>query len=297
MAERITLAHVSDLHLTADDGAARSEARLLGRLRGMNRSFERLLADPPLRAADLVLVTGDVTDTGEAAAWERFWAAVAAAGLAGRVAVLPGNHDVCCLGWRRTRPRSEDWARMRAGLALGNHESEFPWVRRLGDQVALFAVDSTNAGNASGLDNARGRLGREQLVALGRLLSLYEEVPHKFLLLHHSPNIPAPATSRRRGEAALPWWEREAMRLDPFDRRALRLLAAVFRVKAVLHGHTHDCLDRTVGGVRIVGAPAATEPDAGGALRYKLLTLYPETGQLRARIRRVEPKRTSNIEH
>jgi predicted phosphodiesterase len=87
------------------------------------------------------------------------------------------------------------------------------------------------------------------------------------------------------------------MRLDPFDRRALRLLAAVFRVKAVLHGHTHDCLDRTVGGVRIVGAPAATEPDAGGALRYKLLTLYPETGQLRARIRRVEPKRTSNIEH
>ncbi len=297
MAERITLAHVSDLHLTADDGAARSEARLLGRLRGMNRHFERLLADPPLRAADLVVVTGDVTDTGEAAAWDRFWAAVATAGLSGKVAVLPGNHDVCCLGWRRTRPRSEDWARMRAGLAKDGHESAFPWARRLGDRVALFAVDSTNAGNASGLDNARGRLGREQLVALGRLLALYEEIPHKFILLHHSPNIPAPATSRRRGEAALPWWEREAMRLDPFDRRALRLLAAVFRAKAILHGHTHDCLDRTVGGVRIVGAPAATEPDAAGALRYKLLTLYPETGQLRARVRRVESNRTSNIEH
>jgi 3',5'-cyclic AMP phosphodiesterase CpdA len=289
MMERITLAHVSDLHLTAEDGAARSEVRLLGGLRGMNRNFGRLLADPPLRRADLVVVTGDVTDRGDLAAWERFWEMAETAGLAGRLAVLPGNHDVCCLGLRRTRPRVEDWARMRAGLARGGHESAFPWIRRLGPDAALFAVDSTNAGNASALDNARGRLGREQLVALGRALALYADVPHKFLLLHHSPNIPEAATSRRRGEAPTPWWERGAMQLDPFDRRALRLLAAVFRVKAILHGHTHDSLDRTVGGVRIVGAPAATEPDAAGALRYKLLTLYPESGRLQARLRRVFP--------
>ncbi len=61
----------------------------------------------------------------------------------------------------------------------------------------------------------------------------------------------------------------------------------MFRVKAILHGHTHDSLDRTVGGVRIIGAPASTEPDAGGCLRYKLHTLHLDSGRLASRTERV----------
>ncbi|HOB54330.1 MAG TPA: metallophosphoesterase [Acidobacteriota bacterium] len=297
MHRRITIAHLSDLHLTADDRTPRSEARLFGRLRGMNGHLERLLADPPLRASDLVVVTGDVTDHGDLAEWERFWSLVTAAGLRDRLAVLPGNHDVCCLGSRRRRPRAEDWARARSGLALGGHEWVFPWVRSVGGALTLFAVDAANAGNSSGLDNAVGRIGRRQLAELGRCLLLFQDAPLKLILIHHSPNIPRPATSRRRGERPAVFWERRALQLDPFDRRCLRLLAAVFRVKAILHGHTHDSLDRTVAGVRIIGAPASTEPDAAGCLRYKLHTLHLDSGRLASRTERVPaaPTRTARV--
>jgi 3',5'-cyclic AMP phosphodiesterase CpdA len=287
LSQRLTIAHLSDLHLTADDASPRSEARLFGRLRGMGGHLERLLAHPPLRACDLAVVTGDVTDHGHLAEWQRFWDLVSDAGLRDRVAVVPGNHDVCCLGVRRRRPRAEDRARARAGLAQGGHESAFPWMRRVGAGLALFAVDAANAGNASGLDNAVGRIGRAQLAALGRCLLLCHDVPFKLIVLHHSPNIPRPETSRRRGERPLAFWERRALQLDPFDRRCLRLLAAVFRVKAILHGHTHDSLDRTVGGVRIIGAPASTEPDAAGCLRFKLHTLHLGSGRLASRTERV----------
>lgn len=287
MKERVTLAHLSDLHLVADPARPRTETRLFGRLRGMNGHFRRLLADPEVQSADLVMVTGDVTDHGLMAEWEVFWEAVETAGLGARLLAIPGNHDVCCLDLVRRRPLSEDWARMRCGLRLGGQEVEFPAVRRVGRELALFAIDSTNGGNCSGLDNAVGRLGREQLSRLGRSLLLWQQVPHKLILLHHSPNIPRPATSRRRRERPLRLWERRGLELDPFDRRCLRLLAAIFGVKAILHGHTHDAMDRTVGGVRLVGAPASTEPDRRGALCYKLHHLYLESGLLRCRERRV----------
>jgi len=287
MKERVVLAHLSDLHLVADPARSRTETRLFGRLRGMNGHFHRLLASPDLQAADLVVVTGDVTDHGLMAEWEVFWQAVEAAGLGARLLVLPGNHDVCCLDLFRRRPLAEDWARMRSGLRLGGQETDFPAVRQVGTHLALFAVDSTNGGNCSGLDNAVGRIGREQLARLGRSLLLCQRVPHKLILLHHSPNIARPTTSRRRRERPLRLWERRGLELDPFDRRCLRLLAAIFGVKAILHGHTHDALDRTVGGVRLVGAPASTEPDRQGWLRFRLHHLYLESGQLRCREGRV----------
>jgi 3',5'-cyclic AMP phosphodiesterase CpdA len=286
MREHVTIAHLSDLHLTADNTTPRSEPKLFGRLKGMNTSFRRLLADEDLRAARLVLVTGDITDRGLLIEWEQFWKAVDEAALTPRMVVLPGNHDVCCLGLRRQRPRAEDWARARQGLAMGGQEHAFPWIRRHDTDVAFFGVDSANAGNLSGLDNAIGRIGHHQLAELGRSLLLYQDVPHKFILLHHSPNIPAPATSRRRGEKVTPVWERKTLQLEPFDRRALRLLARIFRVKAILHGHTHAHLDRHVGGVRIIGAAASTEPDGEGCLSYKHYTLYRGTGTLRATTRR-----------
>jgi len=288
MKEPFSMVHLSDLHLVPDADTPRSEPRLFGRLKGMNAYFNRLLQDKVLCAADVVMVTGDITDQGHMIEWETFWRVVKDAGISHKIVVLPGNHDVCCMGIRRGRPRAEDWARVRAGLGLGGQESTFPWIRKVSHQVVFFAVDSSNAGNINGLDNAVGRIGTPQLAELGRCLVLYQDIPYKILLLHHSPNIPSPATSRRRNQKVTPFWERKTMQLDPFDRRALRLLARIFRVKVILHGHTHTGIDRHVGGVRIIGTAASTEPDAHGFLRYKYYKLYLETGLLRARTRKVD---------
>src|SRR5260221_10919123 len=74
-----TLAHASDLHF------------------GLSRAAERTataLCHAFLDAhVDHVVVTGDVTHRGRAAEWERFRAAFAPLSQAGRLTVIPGNHD------------------------------------------------------------------------------------------------------------------------------------------------------------------------------------------------------------
>ena len=125
-----TIAHLSDLHLTGDERAPRSEPRLFGALRGMNAAFRRLVRAPALQTADLVLVTGDVTDRGEPAAWEVFWRELHDAGLIQRTRVIPGNHDLCHLGVRLTDYRI-DVQRAMAGLGAGMQPVRFPWVEAL----------------------------------------------------------------------------------------------------------------------------------------------------------------------
>lgn len=265
----LAIVHLSDLHLTAEEGAARSEPRLWGKLRGMNGRLRRILRSEPVQSADLVVVTGDVTDAGHLAAWQVMRDAAATAGLSDRLAVLPGNHDVSCLGVR-ARPAAEDFARAAAGLQGLGQPSRFPWSRVIDDgRVAILAVDSTRKANVTGLTNALGALGENQLIRLARLLEGHRRVPVKLLLIHHSPNIPAPATSRRRGEAPHGLVTRTLHQLEAGDRRALRVLCRAHGVRAILHGHTHDALDRRVNGVRMIGAPASTEPGPDGMLRIQ----------------------------
>ncbi len=270
-ARPFTIVHLSDLHLTADDRAPRSEARLFGALRGMNASFRRLVATPALREADLVLVTGDVTDRGEPAAWEAFWGPLREAGLLPKVRVIPGNHDLCHLGVRLTDYRV-NVQRAATGLAAGGQPTRFPWVERLaGGRIALVGLNSANIGNRSGATNAIGRLGFFQLEALARLLRRERGTPVVIVALHHSPNIPANRTADVRRLARMSPVERWGMELSQPERRALRLLCLVAGVRLVVHGHLHRCEDRRVNALRIVGAPASTEPvadDHGAHLPY-----------------------------
>jgi 3',5'-cyclic AMP phosphodiesterase CpdA len=86
----LRVAHLSDLHITENE-----DARMVERRRpGGNASFERLLDAAPLYDANVVLVTGDVTDRGTAGAWRAFLDAVEERDLAGRVVLVPGNHDI-----------------------------------------------------------------------------------------------------------------------------------------------------------------------------------------------------------
>ena len=266
-----TIVHLSDLHLTADDGAPRSEARLFGSLRGMNASYRRLVASPVVRQADLVLVTGDVTDRGEPAAGARFWQPLREAGELHKVRVIPGNHDLCHLGVRLTDYRI-NVQRALAGLAAGVQPTRFPWAEVVaGGRVALIGLNSANLGNRTGATNAIGRIGFYQLEALARLLRRVREVPVVLVALHHSPNIPANRTADGRRLARMSPIERWGMELPQPERRALRLLCLVAGVRLIVHGHVHRFEDRRVNALRIVGVPASTEPvadDHGAHLPY-----------------------------
>jgi predicted phosphodiesterase len=260
----LTIVHLSDLHLTAADDGSRSEPKLFGKLRGMNAACRKVLATPAVRDADLVLVTGDVTDRGEPEAWKVFWGAVEAAGLAKKVLVVPGNHDVGCLGfrlpWRSKAYATEGLQRAIDGLRLGNQPTKFPWAVRPDPRLVIFGLNSNNLGEFRWTGAAGGELKYFELERVAGLLHKHRDVPVKIVALHHSPNIPQTETACRRGQKPLGKLERLALQIPQDQRRALRLLCHAAGVRLILHGHVHLSEDRRVGGVRIVGACATTEP-------------------------------------
>ena len=270
---RYTIAHLSDLHLTASDTAWRSEPGIFGRLRGMNEAFRQIVATPKIQSADLVLVTGDVTDRGDLDAWRFFWEVVNEAGLADRLRVVPGNHDLCCLSMRlftaRHKRQKGDLRKAAAGLRLCGQETRFPWGFRPNEHVALFGLNSNNLGNRTVAENAMGQIGYYQLGAFADLLHKHRDAAVKIVALHHSPNIPRVETALKRGQKPMGAMERWLHEIPREQRRALLLLCRTHRVRLVLHGHLHGIEDRRVGGVRIIGAPAATEP-ANGRGEYPL---------------------------
>jgi 3',5'-cyclic AMP phosphodiesterase CpdA len=256
------IVHLSDLHLTANDNAPRSEPRLFGALQGMNAAFRKIVRADAVQDADLLLVTGDVTDRGDLETWRIFWQVLTDAGLFKRTLVVPGNHDVCCLGVRAPWDRGvqADWEKAVAGLQLGHQPTKFPWVRKPDPRVVVFGLSSNNLGNFSAVTNAMGQLGYFQLQRLAEQLHVHRDVPVKIVLLHHSPNIPEEETALKRGQQPVGRLQRQAHQIPQDQRRALRLLCITHRVRLVLHGHLHLAEDRRVGGIRIVGSGASTEP-------------------------------------
>jgi len=267
--------HLSDLHLTRTDGRPRSEPDLLSPLKGMNQTFRRLLATQQLQNADLILVTGDITDRGDTASWQVFNEATTRAGVADRLLLVPGNHDVCCLGTRlpgrRNAYRTDDLRRATRGLSMGMAESSqmleggwpvtrFPIVAHPDPRVVVFGLNSNFLGNLNIASNALGKVDYFQLVALAGKMHRFRNVPVKIVALHHSPNIPYTATARRRGTRPLTALARAGHQIPRGQRRAIRLLCITHRVRLLLHGHLHQADDRRISGLRIVGAPASTQP-------------------------------------
>ena len=279
-----SIAHLSDLHLTKTDDAERTEPKLFGKLKGMNEAFRKILKTDPIQKSDLVLVTGDVADRGDINSWQVFWGAADAARIADRVAVLPGNHDVCCLNARmllnaKKNYREEDLEKARAGLRLGRkltkldyNPLKFPWSLVPDPRVVIFGLNSNNLGNYGAISNAMGSLGYYQLSALASKLHVHRDIPVKIIALHHSPNIPGTETARRRGTRAFNILERYTHEIPEGQRQALHLLCITHRVRLLVHGHLHMAEDRDIGGVRIVGVPSTTEPIRGRRKTYQFYT-------------------------
>jgi 3',5'-cyclic AMP phosphodiesterase CpdA len=295
------IVHLSDLHLTDNDARPRSEPRLLRPLRGMNAAFRTLLRAPEVQNADLLLVTGDVTDRGDSTSWSVFAGALGDAGLSRRVLVIPGNHDVCCLGARlplRSGYPRADLARAARGLRLALKSTpasffrdspggRFPWLALPTPELAVIGMNSNNLGNLSVISNAMGAVDFFQLERLARLLWRVRDVPVKILALHHSPNIPGPATARRRGQQPFSALDRAGHQVPEGQRRALRLLCLSHRVRLIVHGHLHRAEDRRVNGVRVIGAPASTEPERAtdGRSRCSFFSYTLDRGTLRLSVK------------
>ena len=132
----LRIAHLSDLHV--NEGAT---VRMVERAHpGGNRQLDRLLDAPPLGDADVILVTGDVTDRGTAASWRSFLDAVDERDLAARMILVPGNHDIAFVDHivRRRALRLDRFAIVQLGNLLKFAEA---FAETLGGQRGVCFID------------------------------------------------------------------------------------------------------------------------------------------------------------
>jgi 3',5'-cyclic AMP phosphodiesterase CpdA len=257
-----TLAHLSDLHATPVSlrWLTLSPKQALGWLKwSFRRSkqhrpevLDALIADLRAEKPDHVVVTGDLTNLGMK---EEFPGAVAwlqRLGNGRQVSVVPGNHDAYVAlpqasSWghwaeylesdalERTTPTS---AQNGCGLMF-----DFPSLRVRGP-VALIGV---NSARPVGLFRANGRVGRQQLEKLEKVLgSLADSGLCRIVFIHHPPIEEGLTKSRRLADAA-----------------ALREVLKSAGAELVLHGHTHRTVLNQVPGpeglIPVVGVRSASD--------------------------------------
>lgn len=173
------------------------------------------LADALVRAqVDVVCVTGDVTENGKVAEGDLFWKLFGK--LAGRLVLVPGNHD------RGTDDVARDIVAER-GRAW---TVECPWAR-------FICLDSTQPGNEVPIF-AWGGLDDGQVAFAADAAKTTE--PHRLpvVLLHHHVLPAAPGEDIVSAVS-------DAFKM-PFLRQVengRRLLAALPGHSLILHGHRH----------------------------------------------------------
>lgn len=197
---RFTLAHLSDTHLTSVgtryNGVLDADAALA---RAVDLLRTGLEAGTTL---DAVVVSGDLTDSGDPDAYARLAAALD--GLAPTLVFATGNHDLRVQFHRSLLDRDDE------GPVLQLHA--LPGLR-------LIVLDSTVPGAG------HGRLDPSHLAELAAVLAQ----PHPggtVLVLHHPP-IPAPSTLHHY------------FALQRDSRRALAEIIAGTDVRLILAGHHH----------------------------------------------------------
>lgn len=249
-----TVLQLTDLHLTDEDTQSRTEPKILGALKGMNARFRALMASKEAADADLILVTGDITDSGEIASWTHFWDGVLAAGMESKVRVVLGNHDVASLKLFAPlvprKDRSLRRARYSRGLRLGRAAIAYPWHERFfDDQLLVVALRSTQEDNVTNLTNAIGRLPRNQLRKLKTKLKDNMDARHKIVALHHPPKFPEDGS------------------VNPFlhdirkeDANEFLDICEEYGVDLIMHGHMHRYMEQRSGSLLVIGAAASTEP-------------------------------------
>ena len=274
MDREITIAHLTDPHL--DLGAPRGRSllgkRALSRLnwhlkrRRIQRAdlCDAIVADIHRHAPAAIAMTGDLVNFALEEEFRRGRDWLERLGPAGRVGVVPGNHEALAPGMVRALHAA--WGPYLAG---DDGTPGFPWRRDLGP-VSLVGV-STAAASVPFL--ATGMVGSGQLDRLDALLAaLAAEGRLAVVLIHHPPT-----------DITVP---RKAL----IDRKAVRAILARHGAGLVLHGHTHRAelswIDGRTGRIPVLGAPSAScepGPDRDGAA-WRLLRLSRQGTDWRLRM-------------
>lgn len=254
----ITLFHLSDLHCGKTIAQPMDpDTHVVVNLH--QQRLDRLFADlaqavKSTQGVCVLVITGDLTDSGEKDQYAEVGGRIAAFRQATRIEVriVPGNHDVGGgLGTEFDQACADRFDALAKTLGMkpffaAPADAELPYVEILGDaqngQVRLFYLNSCSHKGLG--DFAKGALGEPQRARLAAQLKVDFPGP-SLLCLHHKPVTPGK-----------PDW---AMGLAEDDRDALKACIEQSGVVALLYGHQSEAKDEFRSAVAVYhpGSPKA----------------------------------------
>jgi len=263
----ITLAHISDIHLSPLPAVALTDLfskRITGYLNWKMMRHDALNSETlgslvehlKQQNADFTAVTGDLTNLALDAEITRAGQWLKDLGSPERICVAPGNHDAYVPG--ALEAAQEQWGPYITGETLDR--ADFPYVRRVGE----MAIVTCSSAVPTRPFLAIGRFEEQQADRLGRILSILKEAGYfRVVLIHHPPNA-----------------ELQHPSFGLKGNKIFRRVIAEQGAELVLHGHTHRSSIHSIGGpgheVPVIGVAAASAAQ-GGTLddpaRYNLFRI------------------------
>jgi 3',5'-cyclic-AMP phosphodiesterase len=181
-------------------------------------------------------VTGDVTFSSEPREFERAADLLRTFAEAGKLTVVPGNHDV----WTEDSVETARFLRAIGpdGKGMRRAVPSYPHVVPIGDDAVIVALDSARWGEDP-LETP-GRLGSEQLRAARELAREHAKEGRAVLLaFHHHVVLPPERMPSDAHVARMPLADAD---------KVVRLVAEQ-PIAAVLHGHRHTAFRVDLPGV------------------------------------------------
>ncbi|WIY51891.1 metallophosphoesterase [Devosia sp. YIM 151766] len=263
----ITLAHISDIHLSPLPRLGLRDLvgkRLTGFLNWKlkrhgelnSETLVQLVRHMQAQKADFTAVTGDLTNLALRTEVARAGKWLESLGDSRHVAVCPGNHDAYVPG--ALESAQEIWGDYLRGETLEGQA--FPFVRRVGE----LAVISCSSAVPTPPFLAIGRFEERQATRLARILKLLGDAGYfRVVLIHHPPNA-----------------ELQHPSFGLKGHRIFRQVVASEGAELILHGHTHRSSIHQIPGknheVPVIGVAAASAAQ-GGTLddpaRYNLFRI------------------------
>ncbi len=236
----VRLGHISDLHVADRNRYPRNGFTARDCERHSARLAKGLLDALREIGVDHLVVTGDVTFSGEAREFERAADLLRPFAEASKLTVVPGNHDV----WTEESVETARFLRAIGpdGRGMRRAAPSYPHVVPLGDEAVLIALDSARYGEEP-LETP-GRLGSEQLRSARELAREHSKQGRAVVLAFHHHVVLPP--ERVPSDAKL-------ARMPLADADQIVRLVAEMPIAAVLHGHRHTAFR-----VDLPGAKGAT---------------------------------------
>ncbi len=277
MTSSITIAHLSDLHLSA--------LHKRSHIRRTRRALDHLNA----LGVDHVVITGDITADGTPEDYRVARSVLASAGLLAspRLTVAIGNHDVFggvhtaedVLSFPGRCARTDDKAKLKEfgaafqetfqGTLMPAEKRIFPFAKIIGG-VALIAVNTVAP--YSRVKNPLGSNGSVDDRSFEMLRDILADpvirTRRKIIALHHHFHK---MRETREGTVHSVWGaiERQTMKLRGKSR--LLKLFAQHQVDLVLHGHIHRSAEYLRDGVRFLNAGGSVLHEADPDLHINLI--------------------------